>query len=451
MERIRSLLFLAQWHVHDYVKFRSRWLSIFMIVAWRVIPFRRWRRWRFLLAAHRHSYNAYSERMIARHRDTVVAYCTRMLNTSSHGGPSHTVFMRRMIVLKEPILDNDQVVQKGVLLAKFTDTLGYLYRNYRINSLLERFYLVLEPSWSGYAQPPILVWLNFKAPIIVQASETRDRSFLEHLNSNLNPIDIGASDWVDHRVFHPLSGYAKDFDAVLVGDAGLAKRIHVFLRAAAHLKGENFRCAVVIGAWGTHRLRITSLITYFGLEETVTAYEAMPQSELNVLLNRSKVNVLLSLKEGSNRALFEGFFAGVPGLLLRENVGVNKAYVNEHTGMLIDESELADTLLYMKRHWHRFEPRAWAMRNISFERTTRYLERTVSDLAAREGRRFSGPLYEKVNVPEATYPDDPNDRRRRTLLERHLEPFEVGPADTHGEPMERPAPPRVTGSHGARP
>ncbi|MEX1081853.1 MAG: glycosyltransferase [Halofilum sp. (in: g-proteobacteria)] len=431
MGRFESSLFVAQWRLHDRLKYRNRWLSGLLIGAWATLPFSRDKRWHYLLAAHRFSYGAFgssfgafAERRIRSNLEKVVDYSSRVLaSRSGVDGSTDYAFYQRVIVLKEPVFEGEQLTEKGVLLIKFTDSFVYLYRNFDVNALMEQFYLVLEPSWSGYAQPSILTWLQYPQPILVQASEVRDRRLLEQIGGNLKPLPIGASDWVDHRVFHPLSGYTKDFDAVLIGNAGLAKRIHVYLRAVSRISDPDYHCALVVSRYGQYREKILNLIDYYGLSERVTVFKRMSQQELNVLLNRSKVNLLLSLKEGSNRALFEGFFAGTPALLLRENVGVNKDYVNEYTGRLVDEQSLPDELVYMKQNWDWFQPRQWAMDNISFSRSTERIAEHLREIAQAEGLGFTGTLYEKINVPEIFYPNDPDGSARRRLVEEHVVPL----------------------------
>lgn len=447
IERLRSSIFLAKWRIHDHFRYRSPVLAWLLLAAWAITPRGHGNRWHLLLAAHRQSYSRFAERRIIEHIDAVAEYSRRAIAPGTNvDGSSDSNFAQRAIVLKEPVITGGDLAEKGVLLVKFTNSFVYLQRHFDVEALLERFYLVLEPSWSGYAQPPILAWLGHRHPILVQASEARDRAFLERIGGNLKSLPIGSSDWVDPRVFRPVDDVAKTYDAVLIGDAGLTKRIHAFLHAIAQIDDPAYRCALVMGNWGANRTRILALINHYGVAERVAVHGRMSQRDLNVLLNRSKVNVLLSLKEGSNRALFEGFFAGTPALLLRDNVGVNKDYVNDATGVLVDEHELADKLRYMKASWRRFEPRQWAMENIHFNRSTERIAAELKAIAEREGLAFNGPLYPKVNAPEACYPDDPDGAKRRRLLDEHLSAFALAPAPGTGD---RPAPARGNVRRGA--
>jgi len=112
--------------------------------------------------------------------------------------------------------------------------------------------------------------------------------------------------------------------------------------------------------------------------------------------------VLLSLKEGSNRALFEGMFAGTPAILLEKNIGVNKDYINEKTGKLVKERELAESIIHFKKYWQSYDPRSWAMNNISPEKTTEKLVAAINYID--KGVKFTlGDIDTKVNQPEVGY------------------------------------------------
>lgn len=427
MERLRSFLFVAHWRLHDHLKYRSPWVSWFFIAIWAAVPFARWKPWKYLLAAHRYSYNAFAEKKILENIEAIKAYSRRALAPESDADGSTTgEFYKRGIVLKEPTVDGGHVVEKGVLLFKFTNSFTYLHRFFDINRLLKRFYLVLEPSWSGYAQPPILAWLEFDEPIFIQVSEPRDRALLERIDGNLVPLGLGSNNWVDYRVFRPLGGTEKKYDAMLVGDSQLVKRIHIYLHAISRITDPDYKAALVVTEYGGKNGKIRPLADYYGVSDKVDLYGKMSQQELNTLLNQSKVNVLLSLKEGSNRALVEGFMAGTPGLLLSEHVGFNKTYFNDWTGAVVAERELPDALVDMKRNWQRYRPREWAMKHISFDRATEAIASTLHQRAEQEGLQFTKSLFRKVNIPEAAYIDDPDDSKRRQLLEKHLEPFAVG-------------------------
>lgn len=307
----------------------------------------------------------------------------------------------RAIVLSMPRQRQGRL-QRGVLLIKFTETFRFFFHLVDIPALLRFFRIVLEPSWSGYCLPEILFWTRFEDPILVMASEQLDRDFLIGLQSNLVPISIGAGDWVDHRAFRPL-GAERCYDVAYVANLTPIKRVHVLLSALrrAAKKGVTLRAVLVLSSWGSHKAIFEELIDFYEVRSQVAVQMNLDHAAINEWLGRSRVSVLLSKKEGSNKTLFESMFADTPVLLLRDNVGVNKDYINEHTGRLVSEHELCDALISFSRGEYRdFSPRQWALANIAPEISTRKLEEALRRLDAGD---VALPLLVKVNSPEATY------------------------------------------------
>jgi glycosyltransferase involved in cell wall biosynthesis len=322
---------------------------------------------------------------------------------------------RRSIVLKAP-RRHVGGWEKGVLLITFTFNFQFFYHHVDCAALLERYFVVLEPSWSDYCQPGFLFWTRHAGqPVVVQATEPRDRRFLEKLESNLLPVPFGASDWVDFRLFRPLPGAVKDYDVVYVANYNPRKRHHVLLRALRRLRGYKLKAALVCHSWGDGKAALMRLIEHYGVEEQVTLYEDLSPAGVNEVLNRSKACVLLSRQEGSNRSLFEAFFAGVPGILLRENIGVNKDHLNRETGLLIREGELEAALLHLRDHFQDYHPREWALPQISPLVTTERLGAILRGLAPAEP--WTAGLAPKVNRPEVEHFHPEDAARLPTALE----------------------------------
>jgi glycosyltransferase involved in cell wall biosynthesis len=308
----------------------------------------------------------------------------------------------RALVLSLPRM-NDGTMQRGVMLIKFTEVFRFFYHLVDIPLLLRFFRIVLEPSWSGYCLPEILFWAQYPDPILVQSSEALDRRFLEDLQTNLQPIHIGASDWVDYRVFRPL-GLERTYDVIYVANLAPIKRVHVLLKSLrkASRKGRELKALLVLSSWGGNTASFEQLLDFYEVRSSVTVLRDLDQQRLNECLNRAKVSVLLSRKEGSNKTLFESMFANTAVLLLKNNIGVNKDYVNPHTGRLVDESELPEALVDLSERFAEYSPRSWAMQHIAPEISTSHLERS---LTREDPSAVALPLFVKVNSPEAIYMD----------------------------------------------
>lgn len=308
----------------------------------------------------------------------------------------------RTIVLKWPD-ENGDVLQKGIILIKFTRTFSFYLNEVNIASLEKYFYVVLEPSWSGYADPDILGWITRARNIIVQSSELQDRVLLNCFPETFIPVSFGSGSWVPEENFSPDVDAAKDFDSIYIANNNPIKRVSRYLRAIKKVteKDASYRACLVCASWGGGDAFITQLVGDLGLEKNIALHFSLSQKEVAALVNRSRCNILLSYKEGSNRTLFESMFCNVPVICLSENIGVNKAHINEFTGLLVPDSQLESSLLWMAENFIRFSPRVWAQKNISPFITKKCLvdvinTRTCDDIEYED-------VFEKINSPEARY------------------------------------------------
>ena len=409
MELLRREVAVGKWHARDFVRSRAGHLGVLpLCLLYWLHPSSR-RRATAIMAAHRYSMFASSDRLgawvskrMAAGKDAILAAAPGI--TSVPAPDAFDDVAARSIVLKAPVLAGTG--EKGVLLITFTDSFNYYHHHIDTARLARYFRVVLEPSWAGYATPEILAWASVPSSVIVQASEQRDESFLARLGTNLVPIRMGASDWVDYRTFHPLPGVEKEFDALLIANYNPVKRHHLYFRALRHIADPSFRAALVMARWGGPREPLQALIEHYKLRDRLTVFEQVSQSELNAILNRSKVNLMLSRKEGSNRALFEGFFADVPGILIADNVGVNRGHITPQTGRVCGADKLAEALLHFRDHWRDYSPRAWAMAHIAPEVTAKRLGALLRGLALAAGEQWTTDLVPKVNSPEVSYLSD---------------------------------------------
>jgi hypothetical protein len=235
--------------------------------------------------------------------------------------------------------------------------------------------------------------------VFIQSIEPRDTAFLEGLRGNLLPVPVAANWWVDHRLFRPLPDVAKDVDVIMVASWAGFKRHDRFFAALARLKARGERLTAVLAGYpaGCSRADIERQARYFGVAGQLEIYEWLPPEELNRQFNRARVNVLWSRKEGVNRALIEGMFAGVP-CLLREgfNYGHRYAHINAATGCYAAERELPDRLLDMVRRHRDFAPRDWVLANMSCQKATAILEAAVRKAAVAQGEEWTEGLAVKV-------------------------------------------------------
>lgn len=329
-------------------------------------------------------------------------------------------YAARILILKLPILRDTELLEKGAIIFKFTETFIPMYHYLEIGLLSKYFRLIFEPSWAGYSTEELLVWTNYRPEIfVVLTPDEDDFKFLTDMNTNLIPVKQGAAEWVNPRMFYKSECTKKMYDVICIANFNPVKRVDRYIRAIVRVTRvkNDFRAALVCAPPGSARRETLATIEWASDKANISFFEKMSQPELNNLINQSKVNVLLSLKEGANKALSEGFFSGTPGILLSENIGVNRASINEHTGKIIPDSELEATLMWFSDHYDEYKPEKWANEYLTPVASTNKLAKTLEVIEVSEGRTWSIGLFPKVNQPELAYLSPEHD----WLLDKRIE------------------------------
>jgi glycosyltransferase involved in cell wall biosynthesis len=316
-----------------------------------------------------------------------------------------TDYASRTLVLKLPTVSEGRIIEKGAIIVKFTETFAPIYQLVDIPLLSKYFRIILEPSWVGYSLPEILIWANRGADKVVVLSPYQDDfDLLSRLDTNLVPVPLGASDWVNPTIFNRCDS-EKIYDSIYVANFNPMKRVDRYLRAVVRVSKErsNYRAALVCAGVGPSRHEVLETIKWAASKADIDYLGGVNHSRLNELFNKSKVNVLLSLREGANKVLTEGMFAGTPGLLIAENMGVNRVNINNETGRIVPDAELEKALIWFSDNYHHYQPRRWAETHISPIASTHVLSQRLKEIEITEGRIWTKDPTPKVNQPELGY------------------------------------------------
>lgn len=306
-----------------------------------------------------------------------------------------------LLILKAPDLLTGEM---GVILLKYNPSFVRFLCVYDITRVLESYQLVLEPSWIGYEDPVYHLFIDRERHVVVEAHQRADFEYVQSLAANLLPVSTGSSYWVDEDTFRPIEGLKKKYIAIMVANWTPLKRHDVLLRAVVRLGSRKDRVALVgfpIAGYG--RERIDSMVRRFGLGDRVDLFEWLAPQELNILLNQSHANILLSHKEGGNKAVFEGLFAGVPCIVAEDHMGIRREDVNEATGIRVKDLDLAEALLHMREVGSKRDTREWALNHASSSQSTSLVESALREAASRDGRPWTAGIVRKVNRPFARY------------------------------------------------
>jgi glycosyltransferase involved in cell wall biosynthesis len=231
--------------------------------------------------------------------------------------------------------------------------------------------------------------------VVVQSFSTEIRDAILSCDLPLLPIAVGPQDWVDTEVFRPLPGTTKDFDVVMVASFQRLKRHAVLFRALQKIRPKRLRVALVGATWERDRQEFEEEIRSFGVQDDCTIFQGLSAEQVNDVLNRSKVKLLLSKMEGGNKAVLEALAAGTPCIIYKHLVG--RRDIHPETGMYVEDDELPDALLYMSENYQRFSPREWLMQHSGIHHTTAVINTLLRDQAIRTGRPWTVDIVPKVN------------------------------------------------------
>lgn len=302
-----------------------------------------------------------------------------------------------VIVLKTP-----QPGEKGVLLIKYTPYFRFFLANFDLARINAEFRLVLAPSWYLYPLPYWALFADLNDPTLITCFDEEMAGAIRDSGFPVIPVALGSQDWVDTEVFRPLPGVPKDFDVVMVASFQRLKRHDVLFRALQKLRPRRLKIALIGATWERTRDQFDEQIASFGLQHDCTIFQGLSPEQVNEVLNRAKVKVLLSKIEGGNKSVMEALAAGTPCLVYEGLIG--RRDLTERSGMYTSDAELPEKLLYMVENHHKFEARACMLSRSGVERSTEILNAALRRASADQGEpwtrdivaalhRFAGLAY----------------------------------------------------------
>ncbi len=211
---------------------------------------------------------------------------------------------------------------------------------------------------------------------------------------------------MDPAVFVPKpAGEPFLHDVVMVASWDPLKRHATLFDALAALRARGRRLSTcLIGVPGAlTRETIAAMAAARGIGDQVTIHEKIPHAEVARLVARSRVSVLLSKQEGSNRAVYESLFVGTPAIVYAEHKGIDLGHVNARTGRLAADADLADALAAVIDGRDRFDPAAYAREELGYANAARKVNEALRRLALAKGRPWTRDIVGKRNAPNLRY------------------------------------------------
>jgi glycosyltransferase involved in cell wall biosynthesis len=297
--------------------------------------------------------------------------------------------------------------EKGVIFIKYSASFPWFVALYDLSLLASRYTIVLEPCWVGYQDWRFLLYLGCDLDVVLFAPYPPDFAFIQGLNSNLIPMPLGAGDWVDPDTFRAGPENGRSFDLVMVSAWNPVKRHDLLFQTLAELKRRGYpdlRAALVGYPNGWTRRNIESLMRRYGVADQCVIFEGIPHGQVAEVVADSRVFLLLSDKEGTNKAVYESLFCNTPVIVNRNHQGgVMRDHFPTDVGFLASDEELADTILRVLKSTERFRPREWALSHTGWPSANERLDKMLEELACRRGQPWDHPIAPKKNSPNLMY------------------------------------------------
>jgi glycosyltransferase involved in cell wall biosynthesis len=322
------------------------------------------------------------------------------------------MFEGHALVLKSPSLN-----EKGVLYLYYSYLYPIFIRTHRASEIAERYRIVLEPSWSGFCDMNILCMAALDAPVFVGVSESRDADFLKRISPRFVPVEFAGNTWIDPEVFKPDPAIPKQFDLICISGWAHYKRHWALFAALGKLRASGLRLRVALVGYPIDLKveDIAALAQHYGILDQISFFQSIPMRQVVKLLQSSKLNILWSRKEGSNRGIVEGMFVDVPGIMRSgHNYGHHYHQINERTGRFSDEHDLPGVLREMLDGAERFSPRSYVLHKMTAASSTARLNAALRDVALASGEVWTRDIAVKVSsLDSLDYMDSENWERFR--------------------------------------
>jgi glycosyltransferase involved in cell wall biosynthesis len=309
----------------------------------------------------------------------------------------------KAIVLKRYINERE----KGVVFVSFDNQMAKLARSSDLDEFAKRYTLVLSPQWSPPHSASLYLFpMLYPDSIFCLISNTQDLRLIPRISRKYKMVPLYASSWVDPREHTPVAAVDKNIDIFMLANFAKYKRHNALFEALRHMPRE-FR-VVLIGQRERGRTRETLLkeAAVYGVRDSFEIRENVSDSELHDTFVRARTSLILSRREGSCVAVVESLFANTPvGLYEDAEVG-SKAFINEHTGRLLQHRNLGPQLVDFVRCSTQYEPRRWAMENhIDCRSSSKILNDALKHQALCDGNDWTEDIAELRWRPNPQYYD----------------------------------------------
>jgi glycosyltransferase involved in cell wall biosynthesis len=298
--------------------------------------------------------------------------------------------------------------EKGVVYIGFEHEWMRLLRHAPLAAFAERYTLILAPSSSPYNLINCVAPAAYPAELYSLVNHDEDIAILHRIAPRYRVVPMYTSHWVNPAIYQPRPRTERDIDVLMVAAWGKVKRHHLLFGALRRMPA-SLR-VVLIGQDQDGRTQDTMRreAGYYGVAGRFEMWSNVAHPQVREAFCRSKISLLLSLREGSAVVVPESLFADTPAGLLHNADNGSRSFINDQTGRLLHETDLAGQLMEFLASAERMPARAWAEANISCFKSTERLNAILKQDALAAGQEWSRDIHALCWQPDPrlVYPAD---------------------------------------------
>lgn len=318
--------------------------------------------------------------------------------------------------------------EKGILLVNYESQYMRLIGLKNLDAFAAEYTLIVGPSWHP---PHSLINCAFPraypAPFFSLISNSKDAEILPRLSPHYIPLPLYGSSWVNPNRFQPQPWDKRDIDIIMVSNWSKTKRHHALFKALRTMPASLRVLLIGQNQDGRTANHIRAEAKLYGVENR---FDLISNAEYPVVVDalcRAKISLVLSRREGSCVAIAESLFADTPAALLADAEIGSRAFINDQTGRLLHDGDLAPQLMEFlaAANKQKFSPRQWADAHISCFQSTRTLNEILQKHALAQNQQWTtdiAPVTWAPN-PQLAHPED--NTRLRAGRQRLKEKFEI--------------------------
>lgn len=312
--------------------------------------------------------------------------------------------------------------EKGVIYVDFEKHLVRLLNSSDFEKFQKQFIIIFAPSWSPphspalYAMPRLL-----EDGLFTTISNIKDIAFMENISDRLHKLERYASSWVNTDNFKTKPNDEKDIDLLVIANFGKFKRHFSLFKALSEMATPIK--VTLIGQDEPGRM-IESVIKeakLYGVEHMIDFAGPKNYEQISEYLSRAKTTAIFSKREGSCVVIAESIAANTPTAVFADAEIGSKAFINEHTGILLDDKGLCDQLFRFIAQSEQFNPKQWLLdsRN-DCKGSAVYLNEKLRDWHLRRNRPWTQDIFVMERSPLAKI-SKPNEQQQMLAEQARIE------------------------------